>query len=122
MAYKKTGGRSVTVQPTGMPDLSGFFESARQLEQVGNLASSIGTDIRKREYNDLLRQAEIDGETAGAVYKKDKNGQWFCSHLLILITAKQLRHMLRVTKRILLMPTESQQQEHMFLLLLMTLA
>ena len=75
MAYKKTGGRSVTVQPTGMPDLSGFFESARQLEQVGNIASSIGTDIRKREYNDLLRQAEIDGETSGAVYKKDKNGQ-----------------------------------------------
>jgi len=75
MAYKKTGGRSVAVQPTGMPDLSGFFESARQLEQVGNLASSIGTDIRKREYNDLLREAEIDGETAGAVYKKDKNGQ-----------------------------------------------
>ena len=75
MAYQKTGGRSVTVQPTGMPDLSGFFESARQMQEIGNLASSIGTDIRKREYNDLLRQAEIDGATSGAVYKKDKNGK-----------------------------------------------
>lgn len=75
MAYQKTGGRSVTVQPTGMPDLSGFFEAARQMQEVGNLANSIGTDIRKREYNDLIRQAEIDGSTAGAVYKKDKNGK-----------------------------------------------
>jgi len=75
MAYKKTGGRSVTVQPTGMPDLSGFFDAARQMQEIGNVANSIGTDIRRREYNDLLRQAEVDGSTAGAVYKKDKNGQ-----------------------------------------------
>ena len=74
MAYKKTGGRSVTVQPTGMPDLSGFFDAARQMQEIGNVANSIGTDIRRRKYNDLLRQAEVDGSTAGAVFKKDKNG------------------------------------------------
>ena len=72
MAFKKTGGRTSFVQPTGMPDLSGFFDSARTMQEIGNLTNSIGTDIRKREYNDLIRQAEIDGSTAGAVFKDGK--------------------------------------------------
>lgn len=72
MAFKKTGGRASFVQPTGMPDLSGFFDSAKTMQEIGNLSNSIGTDIRKREYNDLIRQAEIDGSTAGAVFKDGK--------------------------------------------------
>ena len=72
MVYKKTGGRSVITQPVGMPDLSGFFDSANQLAKVSQLASGIGLDIRKREYNDAIRDAEIDGSTAGAVYVDGK--------------------------------------------------
>lgn len=73
MAFQKTKGRGVFVKPVGMPDLSGFRAAAQSYQQVAQVATSIGTDIRKREYNDLIRQAEIDGKTAGAVFDDKGN-------------------------------------------------
>lgn len=68
MAFKKTGGRSNLVQPTGLPNFSGFKQAAASYNQIGELAYGIGLDDRKREFNQLIRQAEIDGKTAGVVY------------------------------------------------------
>ena len=68
MAFKKTGGRSALVQPTGLPNFSGFKQAAASYNQIGELAYGIGLDDRKREFNQLIRQAEIDGKTAGVVY------------------------------------------------------
>lgn len=68
MAFKKTGGRSTLVQPTGLPNFSGFKQAAASYNQIGELAYGIGLDDRKREFNQLIRQAEIDGKTAGVVY------------------------------------------------------
>lgn len=73
MAFKPTKGRQVFTQPTGMPNLSGFKEAARAYTELGQMAFNIGTDIMKSEYNDAIRQAEIDGKTAGVTYDKDNN-------------------------------------------------
>ena len=73
MAFQKGKGRQVFVKPVGMPDLSGFREVANQYNQLSQSAMSIGTDIRKREYNDAIRQAEIDGKTAGVTYDQENN-------------------------------------------------
>ena len=62
MAFKKTSGQRVFAQPTGIPNLSGFKQAAAAYDQLAQTAMSIGTDIRKREYNDAIRQAEIDGK------------------------------------------------------------
>ena len=68
MAYRKTAGRSNLVQPTGLPNFSGFKQAAASYGQIGDLAYGIGLDDRKREFNQLIRQAEIDGRTAGVSY------------------------------------------------------
>ena len=68
MAYQKTGGRSFFVRPNGMPDLSGFSDLANSISKLSDVTTSIGTDIRKQEFNDMLIQAEIDGRTAGVRY------------------------------------------------------
>jgi len=73
MAFKATGGRKVFVSPGGMPNLSGFQSSARLFSDLSKAAYDIGLDERKREYNDLIRQAEIDGKTAGVVYDENNN-------------------------------------------------
>lgn len=73
MAFQKTKGRGVFVKPVGTPDLSGFRAVAKSYEDVARVATGIGLDMRKREYNDLVRQAEIDGKTAGAVFDKQGN-------------------------------------------------
>ena len=73
MAFKKTGGRSALVQPTGLPNFSGFKQAAASYNQIGELAYGIGLDDRKREFNQLIRQAEIDGKTAGVVYDEQGN-------------------------------------------------
>lgn len=73
MAFQKTKGRGVFVKPVGTPDLSGFRAVAKSYQDMAQVATSIGTDIRKREYNDLIRQAEIDGKTAGAVFDDKGN-------------------------------------------------
>ena len=73
MAFQKTKGRGVFVKPTGTPDLSGFRAVAQSYQDMAKVASGIGLDMRKRQYNDLIRQAEIDGKTAGAVFDKDNN-------------------------------------------------
>ena len=72
MAYRKTPGRSNLVQPNGMPNFNGFKQAAAAYNQIGELAYGIGLDDRKREFNQLIRQAEIDGKTAGVAY--DENG------------------------------------------------
>ena len=72
MAYQKTKGRGVYVQPVGMPNLRGFSDMANAINGLSDLTSSIGTDIRKQEYNDMLIKAEQDGRTAGVRYN-DKN-------------------------------------------------
>ena len=51
-----------------MPNFSGFKQAAASYNQIGELAYGIGLDDRKREFNQLIRQAEIDGKTAGVVY------------------------------------------------------
>ena len=73
MAFKKTPGRSNLVQPNGMPNFSGFKQAAAAYNQIGELAYGIGLDDRKREFNQLIRQAEIDGKTAGVVYDEQGN-------------------------------------------------
>lgn len=73
MAFKKTGGRSALVQPTGLPNFSGFKQAAASYNQLGEMAYGIGLDDRKREFNQLIRQAEIDGKTAGVTYDADGN-------------------------------------------------
>ena len=71
MAFRKTAGRSNLVQPSGIPDFSGFKQAASTFNQIGELAYGIGLDDRKRQYNQLIRQAEIDGKTAGVVYDEE---------------------------------------------------
>ena len=73
MAFKKTAGRSTLVQPTGLPNFSGFKQAAASYNQIGELAYGIGLDDRKRQFNQLIRQAEIDGKTAGVVYDEQGN-------------------------------------------------
>ena len=73
MSFRKTSGRGVFVQPTGMPDLSGFHKAAREVSNIGDLAMSVGTDMRRREYNNYLRDAEIAGKTAGVVLDEEGN-------------------------------------------------
>lgn len=73
MAFKKTPGRSNLVQPNGMPNFSGFKQAAAAYNQIGELAYGIGLDDRKREFNQLIRQAEIDGKTAGVAYDEQGN-------------------------------------------------
>lgn len=73
MAFRKTGGRSKLVQPTGLPNFSGFKQAAASYNQIGEMAYGIGLDDRKRQYNQLIRQAEIDGKTAGVVYDEQGN-------------------------------------------------
>ena len=93
MAFQKTKGRSVFTQPVGMPDLSGFKQAARSYQQLGSLVTQFGTDIRKREYNDAIRQAEIDGDTAGVRYEKDENGMWKLQPLVNLDYSKAVSHL-----------------------------
>ena len=69
MAFKKTQGRQVYVSPVGLPDLSGFREAARQYSNMSQFAMSVGTDIRHREFNDAIVEAEIAGKTNGVKYQ-----------------------------------------------------
>jgi hypothetical protein len=73
MAFKKTGGRKVYVQPTGMPDFSGFQQAARSFDQLGQRLYDRGTQIRQGKLNELILEAEMAGSTAGATYDKDGN-------------------------------------------------
>ena len=73
MAFKKTTQRGASISPTGMPDLSGFRQSANAFDQLSQLAYGIGTQERQREYNSAIRQAEIDGQTAGVTYDEKGN-------------------------------------------------
>ena len=73
MAYQKTGGRSFFVRPNGMPDLSGFSDLANSMSKLSDVTTSIGTDIRKQEFNDMLIKAEIEGRTAGVRYDENNN-------------------------------------------------
>lgn len=73
MAFKKTQGQKAFVSPAGMPDLSGFKQAAQTFSGLAQDAYNIGLDERKRQYNDLIRQAEIDGKTAGVTYDDDNN-------------------------------------------------
>lgn len=84
MAFQRTKGRSVFTQPTGMPDLSGFKSAANAYQQLGQSITQFGTEIRNRDYKNAIRQAEIDGKTAGVKYTKDENGQWKLSPLVNL--------------------------------------
>lgn len=72
MAFQKTKGRGVFVQPTGMPNLSGFSQAAAEYANIAKLGMSIGTNERQREFNDAIRQAEIEGKTSGV--KRDADG------------------------------------------------
>ena len=74
MAFKKTQGGSAFVSPVGIPNLSGFKEAARQYSQLGDMAFQIGTDVRERNYNNAILQAEADGRTSGVRYEIDKDG------------------------------------------------
>ena len=49
MAFKKTSGQKALLQPTGMPNLSGFKQMASAYDQLAQSAMSIGTDMRKRQ-------------------------------------------------------------------------
>tara|TARA_R100001440_G_scaffold5048_2_gene11045 strand:+ start:1219 stop:4251 length:3033 start_codon:yes stop_codon:yes gene_type:complete len=73
MAFRKTQGRSVFVQPTGMPDLSGFQSLASSFENIADIVFDIGTDIRSEKLNDLIIEAEKEGVTAGSTYDKEDN-------------------------------------------------
>ena len=73
MAFKKTAKR-VTVQPTGMPDLSGFSQAAaRAYDQVAQMTYKLGTSMRSAKLNNLLIEAEKAGLTAGSTYDQDGN-------------------------------------------------
>ena len=72
MAFKKTAKR-VTVQPTGMPDLSGFQNAARAYDQVAQMTYKLGTSMRSAKLNDLLIEAEKAGLTAGSTYDEKGN-------------------------------------------------
>jgi hypothetical protein len=93
MAFQRTKGRSVFTQPTGMPDLSGFKSAANAYQQLGQSVSQIGTQIRNRDYNDAIRQAEIDGKTAGVKYTKDEQGQWKLSPLINLDYSQSVKNL-----------------------------
>ncbi len=73
MAFKKTGGRSAFVQPTGMPDLSGFQSLAKAYDDIAGIVFDIGTDVRQNKLNDLIIEAEAEGKTAGATYDGEGN-------------------------------------------------
>jgi len=73
MAFRKTQGRSVTVSPAGMPNLSGYKQFAGQIDKLSDATMSIGTDIRRQEFNEMLIQAESEGRTAGMRYDKNNN-------------------------------------------------
>lgn len=76
MAFQKTQGRKEYIQPTGMPDLSGYTESAKSFYSLADAASSIGTSMRAKVYNDALLEAEIAGKTAGVKYEiNEKTGE-----------------------------------------------
>lgn len=72
MAFQKTKGRSVFVRPNGMPNLSGFSAVAKSIQDLSDVTTSIGTDIRQQEFNDMLIQADIDGRVAGVRYEGDQ--------------------------------------------------
>ena len=72
MAFQKTKGRGVFVQPTGMPNLSGFSQAAAEYSNIAKLGMSIGTNERQKEFNDAIREAEIQGKTSGV--KRDADG------------------------------------------------
>lgn len=93
MVFQKTKGRSVFTQPVGMPDLSGFKQAARSYQQLGSLITEFGTEIRKRDYNDAIRQAEVDGKSAGTKYVKDENGEWKLAPLVNLDYSKSVQHL-----------------------------
>lgn len=75
MAFQKTKGRTEFIKPNGMPDFSGFQTAAKQYASLADSAMSIGTGIRRKEYNDAILEAEIAGKTAGARYQTNENGE-----------------------------------------------
>lgn len=72
MAFKKTQDR-IRVQPTGLPDFSGYANAARQYENISDLAFGVGAKMREQKVNDLILEAESAGRTAGATYDADNN-------------------------------------------------
>ena len=72
MAFKKTQNR-IRVQPTGLPDFSGYANAARQYENISDLAFGVGAKMREQKVNDLILEAESAGRTAGATYDADNN-------------------------------------------------
>ena len=72
MAFKKTQDR-IRVQPTGLPDFSGYSNAARQYENISDLAFGVGAKMREQKVNDLILEAESAGRTAGATYDSDNN-------------------------------------------------
>lgn len=72
MAYQPTKGRSVSLQQTGGPDLSGFRSAAQSYQKIADVAYGVGSSIRSQNLNKLILDAEAEGRTAGATY--DKNG------------------------------------------------
>lgn len=99
MVFQRTKGRSVFTQPVGMPDLSGFKQAARSYQQLGSLITEFGTEIRKKDYNDALRQAEVDGKNAGTKYVKDENGEWKLAPLVNLDYTKSVQHLPKADQR-----------------------
>lgn len=99
MVFQRTKGRSVLTQPVGMPDLSGFKQAARSYQQLGSLVTQFGQDIRKRDYNEAIRQAEIDGKTAGTTYVKDENGMWKLQPLVNLDYSKSVQNLPKVDQK-----------------------
>ena len=60
MAFKKTQNR-IRVQPTGLPDFSGYANAARQYENISDLAFGVGAKMREQKRS---------GEAAPAVERK----------------------------------------------------
>lgn len=75
MSFKPTQGRGVRLQLGPNANLSGFKQAANQISQLGQLAFNIGLEDRKRQYNDAILQAEIDGKTAGVKYETNEKGE-----------------------------------------------
>ena len=74
MAYQKTKGRGVFVQPVGVADLSGFRAYANSLGQLSDVTNKLAISSAQNQYNEMIIQAEKDGRTAGVKYVKDENG------------------------------------------------
>lgn len=91
MVFKPTQGRKVFTQPTGMPDLSGFKSAAKSYQQLGGIIAEFGTQKRVGDYNEAVRQAQIDGKTAGVKYTKGEDGQWKLSPLVNLDYSKAVQ-------------------------------